>query len=88
MLVEAIMTRDLVTLTPDTTLQAALEISRKHRIRHLPVVVAGTLVGLVSDRDLRSAAPSTLETGAENCNPINSHPTGGSFTRTTVTVTR
>jgi acetoin utilization protein AcuB len=62
MLVEQIMTKDVVTLSPDNTLQEALDISRRHRIRHLPVVKDGFLFGLVSDRDLRDAAPSTLDT--------------------------
>jgi CBS domain-containing protein len=33
-----------------------------HRIRHLPVVQEGQLVGLVSDRDLRQALPSPTTT--------------------------
>jgi len=61
MLVESIMTQQVITLTPSTTLQEALDIARKHRIRHLPVVEQGSLVGLISDRDLRSATPSTLD---------------------------
>jgi len=64
MLVESIMTQQVVTLAPSTTLQEALDISRKHRIRHLPIVDNGTLIGLISDRDLRSATPSTL--GCDN----------------------
>jgi len=62
MLVESIMIRDVVTCSPGDTLQQAKLISRNHRIRHLPVVEAGRVVGLISDRDLRDAAPSTLET--------------------------
>ncbi|ASS74868.1 acetoin utilization protein AcuB [Tumebacillus algifaecis] len=61
MLVEQIMTREVVTLSPDNTLQEALDLSHHHRLRHLPVVQDGLLVGLISDRDLRAAAPSTLE---------------------------
>lgn len=60
MLVESIMTRQVITLSPTTTLQEALDISRKHRIRHLPIVENGRIVGLISDRDLRDATPSTL----------------------------
>lgn len=61
MLVEQIMIRDVISIAPDTTLQAAMELAAKHRIRHLPVVRDGKLVGLISDRDLRDCAPSTLE---------------------------
>jgi acetoin utilization protein AcuB len=62
MLVESIMTRDVITLTQTMSVQDALDISKQHRIRHLPVVQDDYLVGLVSDRDLRDATPSTLET--------------------------
>ncbi|MFD2169080.1 acetoin utilization AcuB family protein [Tumebacillus lipolyticus] len=66
MLVEQIMTADVVTLSPDNTLQEAFDISWRHRIRHLPVVKDGTLVGLISDRDLRHAAPSPLDSTSES----------------------
>lgn len=52
------MTRDVVTLGPDTTAAEALAASREKRVRHFPVVEDGALVGLVSDRDLRSATPA------------------------------
>ena len=51
------MTREVVTLAPDDTAKAALALCRERRIRHLPVLEGGTLVGIVSDRDLRAAAP-------------------------------
>ena len=51
------MTRELVTLSPAATAGEALAICRERRIRHLPVVMEDELVGMVSDRDLRSAAP-------------------------------
>lgn len=57
MLVRSRMTRDVVTASPDTLLAQALELTRTHRIRHLPVVESGRLVGIVSDRDLRFAHP-------------------------------
>ena len=55
-----------VTITPDTPLQAALNLMHKHRFRRLPVVdEKGTLVGIVSERDLLYASPppSTLLSG-------------------------
>jgi acetoin utilization protein AcuB len=57
MLVRSRMTRDVKTVSPDTSLADALNVSRTHRIRHLPVVVGTRLVGLVTDRDLRLAMP-------------------------------
>ena len=60
MLVRSRMTANVFTVTPDTVLGDALQLVREHNIRHLPVVENGELVGLVSDRDLRLAAPPAL----------------------------
>ena len=51
------MTREVVTATPATTLADGLAVMHERRIRHLPVVEGGKVVGIVSDRDLRGAAP-------------------------------
>jgi acetoin utilization protein AcuB len=58
MLVEDVMQRDLITVTPGTTLPEALRLSRGRGIRHLPVMDDGDLVGIVSDRDLKRAMAS------------------------------
>jgi acetoin utilization protein AcuB len=58
LLVKDSMTRDIVTLAPDETVGTALALCRERRIRHLPVLSEGRLVGIVSDRDLRSATPA------------------------------
>ena len=52
------MTRDVVTLSPQTTAAEALALCREKGIRHLPVMEEGRLVGMVSDRDLRLATPA------------------------------
>ncbi|MGA7577702.1 MAG: CBS and ACT domain-containing protein [Desulfobaccales bacterium] len=58
MLIKDWMTRDPVTITDDTSLIRAMHIINEHRFRRLPVMSAGRLVGLVTDRDLKAAAPS------------------------------
>ena len=58
LLVKDSMTREVVTLPPDETVGTALALCRERRIRHLPVLTEGRLVGIVSDRDLRSATPA------------------------------
>ena len=58
LLVRDSMTREVVTLSPRATAGEALALCRERRIRHLPVVEGGRLIGLVSDRDLRSATPA------------------------------
>jgi acetoin utilization protein AcuB len=55
------MSRDPVSVQPDDSLAAALELTRRHRIRHLPVCGAnGRVAGILSDRDIRYAMPSPL----------------------------
>src|SRR5215210_7142315 len=58
LLVRDSMTREVAVLSPQTTAAEALGLCRERRIRHLPVMDGGRLVGIVSDRDLRSAAPA------------------------------
>ena len=57
MLVRSRMTAEVLTVSPTTTLGEALAMTREHTIRHLPVVDQGELVGILTDRDLRLAAP-------------------------------
>jgi acetoin utilization protein AcuB len=58
LLVQDWMTRTLVTLSPETSVAEALTLCRERRIRHLPILEEGRLVGIVSDRDLRDASPA------------------------------
>jgi len=54
------MTRDPITVSEDTSMKDAMLLLRTHHIRHLPVANGKILVGLISDRDVRKAAPSLL----------------------------
>ena len=56
MKVRDLMSTDLVTLTEDETLADAQRCMARGRIRHLPVVRDGRLVGLVTHRDLLAAS--------------------------------
>jgi CBS domain-containing protein len=60
MLVSDLMAREVVTLDAGEKLDLAEGIMRLGRIRHLPVVSAGKLVGVLSQRDLFHAAISTV----------------------------
>jgi len=46
------MTHDPYTIGQEQTLEVAHRVMREHRIRHLPVLAGGKLVGIVSQRDL------------------------------------
>jgi CBS domain-containing protein len=48
----AIMTRDVVVVSPTVSVGAARHMMNRLTIRHLPVVEARRLVGILSDRDL------------------------------------
>jgi acetoin utilization protein AcuB len=61
LLVRDWMTRNLVTLSPEASVAEALTLCRKRRIRHIPILEEGRLVGIVSDRDLRDASPALGE---------------------------
>jgi CBS domain-containing protein len=61
-LVKHWMTRDVITITPDTSLSEAHRLMTEKRIRRLPVVDHGKLVGLVTLGDVRSAEPSAAST--------------------------
>lgn len=60
-LVRELMSKDPVTLDEDQDLSLAETIMSLGRIRHLPVVRDGRLVGLVSHRDLLRVQASTLD---------------------------
>lgn len=58
LLVKDWMSKEVVTITPDTTLPDVAAIMRQHNIRRLPVVKDGKLVGIVSQTDVHRARPS------------------------------
>jgi CBS domain-containing membrane protein len=55
-----IMSREVITLAEDDTLADARMSMERGRIRHLPVVRDGRLVGLVTHRDLLAASFSVF----------------------------
>ncbi|MCS6927120.1 MAG: CBS domain-containing protein [Candidatus Binatia bacterium] len=54
------MTKSLITVKPHDTLRQARERMAKYRVNQLPVVMNDKLVGIVTDRDVRDAYPSSL----------------------------
>ncbi|WP_368561730.1 CBS domain-containing protein [Pseudoxanthomonas sp. UTMC 1351] len=53
--VRDIMTADVVTVRLDDTVDRCMQIVTDHRIRHLPVVESGNVIGVVSIGDLVKA---------------------------------
>jgi CBS domain-containing protein len=54
MIARELMTESPATVSPLTTVAEAWDLMRDLDIRHLPVVEGGTVVGMLSDRDLGS----------------------------------
>lgn len=52
MIASDVMTPEPATVTPQATVAEVWDLMRERDIRHVPVVADGTLVGMLSDRDL------------------------------------
>jgi len=64
--VRDIMSAEVVTLEKEENLELAQAIMRLGRLRHLPVVDDGKLVGLVTHRDILRASASVMASFAEH----------------------
>ena len=63
MLVGRWMSSPAITVSPDTSMQEALDLMNEKNIRRLPVVdKKGSLIGIVSERELLKASPSDATT--------------------------
>jgi acetoin utilization protein AcuB len=67
MFVSRSMTRKVITVTKEASLSEVQALMQQHKIRHLPVVEADNhLIGIITDRDIRSALPRELVKGMED----------------------
>ena len=62
MLIKEYMTPDPITVDESVSIMEAADLMKKRRVRRFPVVRGKEFVGIVTDRDLRSAAPSQVIT--------------------------
>ncbi len=60
-----VMTRDVITLDREDSLADARRCMDQARVRHLPVVAGGRLVGLITHRDLLAASLSVFARASE-----------------------
>lgn len=56
------MSRPVISVSPETPINDVLAMFRKEHIRRAPVMKDGKLVGIVSERDLLNATPSSVTT--------------------------
>lgn len=64
------MTRNPITIQEDATFTEAWTLMREKRLRHLPVMRGEEVVGIVSDRDIRDAAPSSVQASHSDTSKI------------------
>jgi CBS domain-containing protein len=61
--VEAVMTRDLVTVGPDDDVQKAFDLMSERQVRRLPVVESdGRIVGIIAQADVATRLEAPRET--------------------------
>jgi CBS domain-containing protein len=53
--VRQIMSSPVITVTPETSLNECMQLVTDHRVRHLPVVEGGRVIGMISIGDLVKA---------------------------------
>ncbi|MBU3823763.1 MAG: CBS domain-containing protein [Candidatus Oceanisphaera merdipullorum] len=84
-IVSEIMSRDIISLPPLATLSEARTLMQRHHIRHLLILEAEQLVGLVSQRDILAAQESSLEKG-QNGHFLEQHYVSNIMIKEVVTV--
>lgn len=60
-LVREVMTSNLITVPPDATVADCMNLMTSHRIRHLPVIENGQLLGVISIGDVVKAIMTQQE---------------------------
>ena len=60
MLVREYMTPNPMSVKEDNSILETAELMKEHKVRRFPVLRGDQLIGIVTDRDLRSAAPSQV----------------------------
>jgi CBS domain-containing protein len=58
--ISEVMTKDVVTVGPQTTIREAAKVMADRWFRHLPVVDAGKVIGVISQRDLAGLLAGAL----------------------------
>jgi CBS domain-containing protein len=59
--VEEIMTKNVITIAPDKTIEDAISLMTEHNIKKLPVVDVDELVGIITASDIITVEPKLIE---------------------------
>jgi CBS domain-containing protein len=76
--IREIMTREMITIHPETTLEECMALMTKWHIRHLPILAEGHLIGIVSMRDVVQAIITKKE---ETIQDLEKYILGQGYTR-------
>ena len=60
MLIKEYMTKDLIYIDKEASIIEAAGLMKEKKVHRFPVEYEGKLMGIITDRDLRSAAPSQV----------------------------
>jgi CBS domain-containing protein len=60
-LVEEVMSKPVITIEPDKSVEDAVNIMLEHKIKKLPVVEEGKLVGIITASDIITIEPKLIE---------------------------
>lgn len=63
--VDQMMTREVITITPDQQINACMQLMTEKKIRHLPVMENGVLVGIISIGDVVKEIITSQESSIE-----------------------
>lgn len=74
--IKAFMTEDVITVSPETTVEECMQLMTRARIRHLPVVQSGKLVGVISIGDV---VKKLIEGQASMIDDLEGYITGDKF---------
>ena len=72
--VEDVMERNVITVTPDTSIEDAVTMGQKHRVGTLPVLEGEKLVGIITTTDLYEVTTQILGFGEPGVRLHISHP--------------
>jgi acetoin utilization protein AcuB len=88
MLVRDVMQAHPVTATAETRLSHLLRVLQQRGFRHVPIVEADRLIGIVSDRDVKQALASAAQSadGRERDRLLDGLTAGGIMTRNVMTI--
>ena len=70
----SIMTTAVCTCEPDTTVEQLMETMTEQRVRHVPVLVSGSLAGIVSIGDVVKDRISSLQSERDSLQSYITHP--------------